>query len=86
MVLPVKPYISFFLFAEIIFDSEQYQHFALMIQNDDYFKRLIKRMDELDEETNEERRNKARLKRQRRKNKYKAAFKKLFHKENKLTE
>jgi hypothetical protein len=33
----------------VIFDSNQYQRFALMIQNDDYFKRLIKRIDELDD-------------------------------------
>lgn len=73
-------------FAEVIFDSNQYQRFALMIQNDDYFKRLIKRIDELDEETSQERRDKARLKRQRRKNKRKAFFKKIFNKTNKSTE
>jgi len=73
-------------FAEMIFDSNQYQRFALMIQSDDYFKRLIKRIDELDEETNQERRDKASLKRQRRKNKRKAFFKKIFNKTNKSTE
>lgn len=70
-------------FAEMIFDSGKYQNFALMIQNEDYLKRLIKRIDELDEEMNRERRSKARLKHQRGKNKRKAFIRKIFKKEDK---
>ncbi|MBW6514193.1 MAG: hypothetical protein K0B87_05495 [Candidatus Syntrophosphaera sp.] len=73
-------------FAEMIFDSEKYQNFALMIQNEDHLKRLIKRIDEIDEEINRERRAKARLKRQRGKNKRRALLRKIFKKEDKQAE
>jgi hypothetical protein len=73
-------------FAEMVFDSEKYQNFALMIQNEEYLKQLIKRIDEIDEEVNRERRAKARLKRQRNRNKRKAFIRKIFKKEDKSAE
>lgn len=73
-------------FAEMVFDSEKYQHFALMIQEEVHLKRLIKRIDELDEELNRERRAEAKLRRQRRKNQYRAAIRKLFKKDDKSAE
>ena len=65
-------------FAEILFDSKKYQQFALMMENENYIKELINRMDELDEELNREKREKARLLRKRRRNKIKAFFQKVF--------
>ena len=73
-------------FAEMIFDSQKYQNFALTIQNEEYLKRLIKRIDELDEEINRERRADARLKRQRNRNKRKAIIRKFFKKDDKSAE
>ncbi len=73
-------------FAEMVFDSQKYQQFALMIQDEGHFKRLIKRIDELDEELNRERREEARLSRQRRKNKRKAFLNKIFKRDNKSAE
>lgn len=69
-------------FAEMIFDSQKYQNFALMLQNEDYLKRLINRIDELDEEINRERRAAAKLKRARRKNQFRAWIRKTFKKED----
>lgn len=65
-------------FAEIIFDSQKYQRFALMLESQDGIKRLIDRIDELDEEMNRERREKSRLKRKRRANKRREFFCKIF--------
>lgn len=65
-------------FAEMIFDSQKYQRFALMIENEEYLKRLIHRIDELDEELNEERRAQARIKRKRRRAQRKEFFYKIF--------
>lgn len=65
-------------FAEILFDSKKYQQFALMLENEQYVKTLIIRMDELDEELNRERRKQSRLLRLRRRNKIKAFFKSLL--------
>lgn len=71
----------FFLpFAEILFDSQKYQRFALMIQSEEYLKALVNRIDELDEEINRERRKEARLRSKRRKNQVKAFFSKIFNK------
>jgi hypothetical protein len=67
-------------FAEMIFDSQKYQRFALMIENEPYLKRLISRIDELDEELNRERRKEASLKRKRRRARRKEFFNKLFNK------
>lgn len=69
-------------FAEMIFDSQKYQNFALMLQNEDYLKRLINRIDELDEEINRERRAASKLKRARRKNQFRAWIRKTFKKED----
>lgn len=67
-------------FAEIIFDSHKYQRFALMIQDGNYVKALVRRIDELDEEINDERRKEAKLKRRRRRNQIKENFKNIFRK------
>ncbi len=72
-------------FAEMLFDSQKYQNFALMIQKEDYLKRLINRIDELDEEINRERRQAARLVRKRRRNQVKAWFHKFFGKDKKIS-
>lgn len=66
-------------FAEILFDSQKYQQFALIVEREEYVKELIDRMDELDEELNREKRKQARLLRQRRRNQVKAFFQRLFH-------
>jgi len=65
-------------FAEITFDSQKYQQFALMIQNEDNLKKLVARMDELDEEINRDRRAAAKLKRKRRRAKTRELFSKIF--------
>jgi len=70
-------------FAEIIFDSQKYQRFALMIQKEENIKALVKRIEELDEEINRERRAEARLKSRRRKNLWKARISKIFRQKNK---
>jgi len=70
-------------FAEIIFDSQKYQRFALMIQKEENIKALVKRIDELDEQINRERREEARLKSRRRKNLWKARMNKIFKPKNK---
>ncbi|HPF08190.1 MAG: hypothetical protein PHU99_05990 [Candidatus Cloacimonetes bacterium] len=70
-------------FAEIIFDSQKYQRFALMIQKEENIKALVKRIDELDEELNRERRAEARLKSKRRKNLWKARLSRIFKSKNK---
>lgn len=72
----------FFLpFAEILFNSQKYQKFALMIQNGEYLKQLLNRIDELDEELNRERRKQSRIKRIRRRNQFKSFMKRLFVKD-----
>lgn len=65
-------------FAEILFNSKNYQQFALLLENEAYVKQLITRMDELDEELNRDKRKQARLLRQRRRNQIKTFFRKLF--------
>jgi hypothetical protein len=70
-------------FAEILFDSQKYQQFALLLEKDDYVRELITRMDELDEELNRDKRQKSKLLRQRRKNQVKAFFQKVFKTGNK---
>lgn len=69
-------------FAEIIFDAKKYQHFAMMMEDENNLKRLIGRIDELDEEINFERRKAAKLKRQRRKAQFRAFWKNLFKHKN----
>lgn len=73
-------------FAEVLFDSQKYQNFALMLENEEYLKQLINRIDELDEEINRERRAKARQKRLRRNKKFKAFIHKMFKSKDKNAE
>jgi hypothetical protein len=49
-----------------------------MLQNEDYLKRLIRRIDELDEEINRERRAQARQRKLRRRRQFQAWLKKIF--------
>lgn len=65
-------------FAEMIFDSQKYQRFALMLEKEDYLKRLVNRIDELDEELNRERRKAAKLRKKRRNASIAAFFKRIF--------
>lgn len=65
-------------FAEILFDSKKYQHFAMMMEKEDHLKKLIARMDELDEELSRERRKINRLKNQRRRAQFKTFIEKLI--------
>ncbi len=67
-------------FAQVFFDSAKYQHFALMIQEEKYLKRLIERIDELDEEINRERRERKRILKKRRRAKRKEFLTRLFNK------
>ena len=69
-------------FAEIIFDARKYQHFAMLMEDENNLKRLINRIDELDEEINRERRKAAKLKRQRHKAQFKAFWNKLIKHKN----
>ena len=69
--------------AEIIFDSKKYQQFAIMMEDENNLKKLIKRMDELDELYNRERREQNKLKRQHRKAKRKLLLQKIFKTKNK---
>jgi len=69
--------------AEIIFDSKKYQQFAIMMEDENNLKKLIKRMDELDEIYTRERRKENKLKREHRKAKRKAFFNKRFKRKNK---
>jgi len=64
--------------AEILFDSQRYQKFALMLEKEDYLKQLISRIDELDEELNRERREKGRLKAKRRRAQRREFLAKIF--------
>jgi hypothetical protein len=73
-------------FAEMLFDSQKYQNFALMLQNEDYLKRLIRRIDELDEEINRERRAQARQRKLRRRRQFQAWLKKIFKTKDKNAE
>lgn len=73
-------------FAEVLFDSQKYQRFALMIENEENLKQLIKRIDELDEDINAERRAKAKLKRKRRRNQIRTFIHKVFKTKDKKAE
>jgi len=66
-------------FAEILFDSAKYQQFAMMLEREEYLKRLVNRIDELDEELNRERREAARQLKIRRRKKLNAWFKNIFN-------
>ena len=63
-------------FAEVIFNPKEYQELAALIENREYVKLLIERIDEMDEEMYREERKKRKLIRKRRINKIKKIFKK----------
>ena len=63
-------------FAEVIFNPKEYQELAALIENREYVKLLIDRIDEMDEEMYREERKNRRILRKRRINKFKKMFKK----------
>lgn len=72
-------------FAEIIFNAKEYQEFAVLLENEEYVRLLIKRIDEIDVEMYRDERKDKRLKRKRRNNKIKQFLKiKKKDKKNKL--
>ena len=72
-------------FAEIIFNAKEYQEFAVLLENEEYVRLLIKRIDEIDVEMYRDERKDKKLKRKRRNNKIKQFFKiKKKDKKNKL--
>jgi len=72
-------------FAEIIFNAKEYQEFAVLLENEEYVRVLIKRIDEIDVEMYRDERKDKKLKRKRRNNKIKQFLKiKKKDKKNKL--
>ncbi len=72
-------------FAEIIFNPKEYQEFAVLLENEEYIRLLIKRIDEIDVEMYREERKERKLKNKRSINKIKKFFKiKKKDKNNKL--
>ena len=72
-------------FAEIIFNPKEYQEFAVLLENEEYVRLLIKRIDEIDVDMFREERKSRRLRRKRRRNKILQFFKiKKKEKNNKL--
>ena len=72
-------------FAEIIFNAKEYQEFAVLLENEEYVRLLIKRIDEIDVEMYRDERKDKKLKRKRRNNKIKQFLKiKKIDKKNKL--
>ena len=67
-------------FAELFFNPRQYQEFAALMENDEYIKILLDRIDELDTEIWREERKIKQLKRKVRKEKQKNFFNKIFKK------
>ena len=63
-------------FDEIIFNAEEYQKFALLLEDQQNIKNLVNRIDELDVEMYKEERKHKRLLKKRRINKIKKIFKK----------
>lgn len=70
-------------FAEVIFNAKEYQEFAVLLENEEYVRLLIKRIDDIDVEMYRDERKEKKLKSKRRKNKLKQFFK-LKKKEKKL--
>ncbi len=62
-------------FAEIIFNAKEYQEFAALLENEEYVRLLIKRIDEIDVEMYREERKSRKLKNKRSRNKIKQFFK-----------
>ncbi len=72
-------------FAEIIFNPKEYQEFAVLLENEEYVRLLIKRIDEIDVDMFREERKSRKLRRKRRRNKILQFFKiKKKDKNNKL--
>ena len=72
-------------FAEIIFNAKEYQEFAVLLENEEYVRLLIKRIDEIDVDMYRDERKEKKLKHKRRNNKIKQFFKiKKKDKKNKL--
>jgi len=62
-------------FAEIIFNAKEYQEFAVLLENEEYVRLLIKRIDEIDVDMYREERKSRKLRRKRRNNRIKQLFK-----------
>jgi len=71
-------------FAEVIFNPKEYQEFAALLENEEYVRLLIKRIDEMDVDMYRDERKDKKLKRQRRNNKIKQFFKIKKKENNKL--
>ena len=71
-------------FAEIIFNAKEYQEFAVLLENEEYVRLLIKRIDEMDVDMYRDERKEKKLKRKRRNNKVKQFFKIKKKDNNKL--
>ncbi len=71
-------------FAEIIFNPKEYQEFAALLENEEYVRLLIKRIDEMDVDMYREERKDKKMKRKRRNNKLKQFFKIKKKENNKL--
>ncbi|OPX29359.1 MAG: hypothetical protein B1H06_01650 [Candidatus Cloacimonas sp. 4484_143] len=71
-------------FAEIIFNAKEYQEFAVLLENEEYVRLLIKRIDEIDVDMYRDERKEKKLKRKRRNNKIKQFFKIKKKDNNKL--
>ncbi len=67
-------------FAELIFNADEYQRFAALIEKDEYIEMLLKKIERLDHEMYWEEREQARVMRKRRMNRIKKFFKKIFSK------
>ncbi len=62
-------------FAEIIFNAKEYQEFAALLENEEYVRLLVKRIDEIDVEMYREERKSRKLKNKRSRNKIMQFFK-----------
>ncbi len=71
-------------FAEIIFNAKEYQEFAVLLENEEYVRLLIKRIDEIDVDMYRDERKEKKLKHKRRNNKIKQFFKIKKKDNNKL--
>jgi len=71
-------------FAEIIFNPKEYQEFAALLENEEYVRLLIKRIDEMDVDMYRDERKDKKMKRKRRNNKIKQFFKIKKKENNKL--
>ena len=67
-------------FAELFFNPSQYQEFAVLMENDEYIKILMERIDEVDTEIWRKERKIKQVKRKVRKEKQRDFFNKIFKK------